>query len=703
MGPQLTRCTFLLTVLSTLAAAAAPTIIAHLPNVVVKAAKVDSAGNIYVAGQSSPTTSSTAAYIAKLSPDGAAIYYAVNLGGKGSSAATVTALDIDSTGAAYVAGTTTAPDFPVTAGAVQTSGATAFAVKVDPKGNVAYAALIGGNAQTQPQSVAVNSRGELMISGQLTAGAPPSGSLSLFVFKLSADGTQVVQASKGIGGLVALDAQDNVYVAGVAALQSNDPPATAGAFQSAPAVTYCGCPFLSFPCGGDQFLASLTADLSQTRFLTYITSRYGATPAYITIDPAGNILIAGTTLAPNYPTTSGSYQPNYTAASGTELTCGPPIPLEYTSPSGYVTLVKPDGSGLVFSTFFSGSKTDTVRFAALTRKGIYLGGQAGSVDLPGLDGAVPSQCVPLGFVTRMTLDGSAVSASHTPPGTPVAYDAASETLLLVSGNALLRYDPSQDTPIACILDAADLSPVESVAPGELLAMFGRFSFIDYNPFGSAINPINGRFPVSAENFQITANQTPAPLLYLSEQQVNFQTPYEIAQSPQPSLTFGVTYSEANGRTNSDSRTFQMIGSNPVAFLSQLRPSVYNQTFPLTLNQDGTINSQSNPAPSGSVVTIFVEGLGLTNPAPTTGLLTTAPTTPLNLQVTVTTYCTTSTNCYPAPAFVSATPSPGSISGVTQVQLQAPANPHSGFLFQSIFSLFAGTAAVRDSNLSFWVK
>ena len=40
--------------------------------------------------------------------------------------------------------------------------------------------------------------------------------------------------------------------------------------------------------------------------------------------------------------------------------------MEFTSPSGYVTLVKPDGSGLIFSTFFSGSKTDTVSFAALT-------------------------------------------------------------------------------------------------------------------------------------------------------------------------------------------------------------------------------------------------------------------------------------------------------------------------------------------------
>ena len=110
------------------------------------------------------------------------------------------------------------------------------------------------------------------------------------------------------------------------------------------------------------------------------------------------------------------------------------------------------------------------------------------MDLPGFDGAVPSPCVPVGFVTRMTLDGSAISSSHTPPGTPLAYDSTTGTLLLASGNDLLRFDPSQATPIACVLDAADLSPVTAVAPGELLAMFGRFLYFETNPFGDHDKP-----------------------------------------------------------------------------------------------------------------------------------------------------------------------------------------------------------------------
>src|SRR5580692_9076720 len=108
-----------LAVLSTLpaiAAASSPSIIlANLPNVQINAAKVDASGNVYLAGQST-SAGSGAAYIAKLSPNGATVY-TVTIGGSGSSASAATSLDIDSSGAVYVAGTTTASDFPVSPGA----------------------------------------------------------------------------------------------------------------------------------------------------------------------------------------------------------------------------------------------------------------------------------------------------------------------------------------------------------------------------------------------------------------------------------------------------------------------------------------------------------------------------------------------------------------------------------------------------------
>jgi hypothetical protein len=168
-----------------------PTItVAHLPNVRMNAAKVDASGNVYLAGQTMSGTSG-AAYIAKLTPDGTAIY-AVNIGGSGTSTSSAVALDVDSAGSVYVAGTTTASDFPVSAGTPPSPGGTAFAAKLDAKGDILYSALIGGNAMTTPTSVAVNSKNELVVSGQLATGGSSETVLSLFLLKLSADGTQVI-------------------------------------------------------------------------------------------------------------------------------------------------------------------------------------------------------------------------------------------------------------------------------------------------------------------------------------------------------------------------------------------------------------------------------------------------------------------------------------------------------------------------------
>ena len=696
---RIALCAALLVSPITAVAAGPSTMIAHLPGVKMNAAKVDASGKIYIAGQITTTAGSIAAYISKLSSDGATTYYSATLGGSGTSSSAATALDVDSAGAVYLAGTTTATDFPVSPGPVQSSTATAFAAKLDAQGKVVYSALIGGSALTAPSAVVVNSRGELVVSGETT----PTGSVpalpARFLLKLSADGTTIVTGPPGIGGLLAIDPSGNVYIAGTAFSGSTTPVPTPGAFQGLPGVSYCGCPFFGFACAfGNQFVASVTQDLSRTRFLTYLTSKYGAQPASIALDGQGNVLVAGTTSSPDYPTTSNSYLPTYTAASGTVETCGPPIPLEFTSPSGYVTLVKSDGTGLIFSTFFSGSKSDTIDFAALTSAGIYLAGEAGSTDLPGFNGAVPSVCAPVGFVTRITTDGSAISASRTPQGTPLAYDSTTGTLLLFSGDNLFRFDPSQATPIACVLDSADLEPVTAVAPGELLSLFGRFLSFETDPFTYNIHPVNGMFPLTSQGLGVLANQTPAPLLYISEPQVNIQTPYEIAGSRETNLT--LTYSDVSGNTVSDSRTLGVVATNPVAFLSQ--PSNVSQAFPLTLNADGTVNSTTNPAAAGSVVTIFLDGLGVTSPQPITGLVNSSPGAPLNLPVVVTPNCNAGF-CYPAPLFVSASSLPGSISGVTRVQLQAPANPHPGGEFESIFSLTVGSAPVRDMNLSFWME
>jgi uncharacterized protein (TIGR03437 family) len=702
-------------ILEPLAVAGPSAVIAHLPGVQINVAKVDAAGNIYFAGRTTSTAGSIGAYISKLSPDGSTTFYAIALGGSGTSTTAATALEIDSTGAVYVAGTTTAADFPVTPGAAQTSG-NGFAVKLDAQGSVTYATRVGDSGTVAPSSVAVNSAGELVVSGAvpLPASSPELGAVAntsgSFLLKLSADGTKVFAASQeiasqGIAGLVAIDGEGNVGIVGTAAGYQRfvfggytGPTPTPGAFQGIPGLSWCGGT-LAYACSdSDQYVASLTSDLGSVRFLTYLTGTYGTEPASVAVDAQGDILVAGTTYSPDYPTTSGSLQPAYSALISVDAQ--PRTVFFYNSPTGYVSLLKSDGTALVFSTFFGGTNNDTLGSAALTGTGIHISGQAGSTDLPGFNGVAPPQCLPHAYTADLTVDGSTLLATHAASGTPLAYDSTTGTWLLDSGSDLVRFDPSFPANMTCVLASADFSPATAVAPGELVSIFGAFAYEGGQPVG--VSPVDGSFPASGQAIQVTANGIPAPLLYISQNQVNAQVPYEVAGSSDAGLT--LAFSGASGQNVSDSRTLQFAASNPVLFGSSKTkeqgwpyPPTPIYTYALTLNADGTVNSESNPAAAGSVVTTFVDGLGVTDPAPVTGLVNPSPGAPLSLAVQVTPACI---GCAPPPTFLSANSLPGAISGVTQVQFVAPANPSGGIAFTSFFFLVDSVPLPEDG---FWVK
>ena len=99
----------------------------------VLAAAVDAHGAVVVAGAtdnpSFPTTPGSFqpnpagqfdAFVAKIAPDGGSLLWATYLGGAGGSQPSVSyalAVALDQAGAVYVAGATSAPDFPTTPGA----------------------------------------------------------------------------------------------------------------------------------------------------------------------------------------------------------------------------------------------------------------------------------------------------------------------------------------------------------------------------------------------------------------------------------------------------------------------------------------------------------------------------------------------------------------------------------------------------------
>jgi uncharacterized protein (TIGR03437 family) len=674
------------------AAAGPSTTLAHLPNTSINAVKVDASGNIYVAGfqGTAGTPGSSDAFVAKLSPDGSKILYSTKFAGSKSDY--VAALDIDSTGAAYVFGQTQSPDFPVTVGALQTTmlatSVQGFVAKVDAQGRVVYATLIGGNSDVYPSpgGILVDSAGEAIVSGQD------------FVLKLDASGGKLLATMRGIGGRIAADDQGSIYVAGVD--WPSTIPITPGAFQSTHQLNACaGTGQLGLGCSY-QYVTKLNAALSQILYSTYVTGSWGASPAAISVDAQRNVVLAGTTNSPDYPTTSNAFQPFYIANAPSPLdtcfwSCVFPPPA-----SGYMTKLNATGTGLIYSTFLSGTQADTIAFAAFTAGGIYLSGQVESPDFPGLDG-VPLQCMPETYETRLSLDGLAVTAARMVPGSVLAYDPATGMLLAWTGADLIGFDPAAPpTPIACILDAADLQPVTSIAPGELLSVFGAH-------FNGTPSQAPGGFVTSLAGVTVDFNGVAGPLLYVSPQQINVQAPYEVASASLATLT--LTSQQMNA---SDSRTLPVIARNPVAFLT---PPVYSDLekcglsdtgyplgpLPLAFNSDGSPNTCSNPASAGSVVRIFLAGLGVTVPAPVTGSINTNPGTPLNLPITF--------GGGLAAKVVSAVALPGSISGVWQVDVRMPANQAGAVPVllnraEAVpVSLSVDSVPVRDTNLTIWMR
>ena len=205
------------------------------------------------------------AFLSELNPGGSALNYSTFLGGSNPNGGVGTSVALDSTGAAYLTGTTSASDFPVTPGSAEPtapgSNEHAFVSKINPEGQGA---------------------GDLVYSTYLTG----------------SNGTDA-----GLG--IAVDASGSANVTGFAT--STDFPATRGAIQPAPRSA-----------GGNAFITRLNA----TGSVFLYSSTFGGSNAKgdqgdgIALDASGSAYIAGQTFSSDFPTTTGSLLPNFRASSG---------------------------------------------------------------------------------------------------------------------------------------------------------------------------------------------------------------------------------------------------------------------------------------------------------------------------------------------------------------------------------------------------
>lgn len=672
----------------------------------VRAVRIDNAGNLYLAGSLPPNTPRTGdfsdAFVAKLSAGGSQIYRTV-LAGSNSESATAIVLAPD--GSLYLAGGTSSSDFPVTPGAPQATlgaGGQAFLAKLSSGGELQSATYFGGGAATSGSALAITTEGHVLLTGIASAAGFPAtpGNADpgngFYLARFDATLSRILFATLAHGGtVIALDPRDNIYLGGSATPVGFEVPlqTSPGAFQTRPEVRICrGSGIVFLPCTY-QFVKKIDATATRLEYATFLTGSHGASPAAIAVDAAGNVIVAGTTNSPDYPVTAGALQTLYLANAAEPPIQPSPRGTVYPPPStGYVSKLNSTGTGLLWSTFFGGSARDAISGMTVDRSGfLYIAGQATSSDLPGLSASTPRGCRPtvnhsLGFVARLTPDGASVAPAQLIYGAPVcAYGSCFADTQSTSSSAwslavradggiiaagasgvLAAVDLFAPDRLACITDPADHVQVTSIAPGQVLSVFGS----RIGPSRPAVPPAGSAS--SLQGITVTFNGIAAPILFASGEQINLQVPFEVAGIE--SVEMQVVSLEENLMERGSLRVSQR---QPSVFLSRdatesdvpgasyCGDELSRAQHSLALNADGTLNTCSRPAAPGSTVTLFLNGLGPTQPPQTTGATAAAPAVEIAPGAVAT-------------GIVSTTTSPGAISAVAQIRVEIPLTS-SGFL------------------------
>ncbi len=222
-----------------------------------------------------------------------------------------------------------------------------------------------------------------------------------------------------------------------------------------------------------------------------------------------------------------------------------------------------------------------------------------------------------------------------------------------STTALFNLSPNPDAkilPLGCVANAYSFN-TGAVAPGEMVALYG-------NGLGPAQGVQPSSYPTQAAGVQVTFDGVPAPLQWVQESQINAAIPFSVTG---PTTNICVTY---NGG-NPNCLTWPVVAAAPGVL-------TWDGTNAVAVNQDGTLNSASNPAPQDSIVAIFATGLGPTKAPLADGSL--VPVSPLPVNAYPATIgAPFSIGVVPAMSYLTAAyagPAPTQIAGTSQINFRA---------------------------------
>jgi uncharacterized protein (TIGR03437 family) len=262
-------------------------------------------------------------------------------------------------------------------------------------------------------------------------------------------------------------------------------------------------------------------------------------------------------------------------------------------------------------------------------------------------------------------DPGSVSVSVNPQG--LAAGNYTGTVTVSSGNqngaapatvtVRLSVSAAATPVISAVASAASYSN-GAVSPGEEVAIFGS-NFGPSTVVGATLTA--GAYPTTLSNTQVLFDGTPAPIIAVTNGQVNVMVPYGV--SGRAATAVQVTYFGVP----STAISYNVVAAVPGIYTLNQAGSGQGAIE----NQDFSINGPNNPAAKGSVVSIYMTGEGITSPPSVTGQVAVNLNHPV-LPVTAT------VNGVTAPVQYSGS-APGLVYGVMQVNVQLPANTPSGIV------------------------
>ena len=198
---------------------------------------------------------------------------------------------------------------------------------------------------------------------------------------------------------------------------------------------------------------------------------------------------------------------------------------------------------------------------------------------------------------------------------------------------------------------------DAVSPGEVVTVSGIQIGPDAGVNGQAGS--TGVFPTAVANTELLFDGTPAALLSVSANEIRAVAPFSLAG---PATQMQVVYQGAP--------------SDPFSIAVQaVTPGLFSDDGTgigqaMATNQDGTENSADNPAPAGSIVTLYGTGFGQTSPAAVDGAIVRPPLPGLQAAVTALIDGQPATVLY-------AGSTPGAIAGLVQITVEIPAGTTPG--------------------------